>query len=168
MESVLQLFMNTIGQYVSKEVSLILVSMCPVLELRAGMVAAMLLKVPVVKAIIICLVSNLVPMPFWIIVMKKLFKLMRERPGEHKITEWFARLAEKKQKGKKLSRTEFWGLVAFVGVPIPGTGGWTGGLIAAALDMDVKKGVLAIFLGMCIAMTIMCVVSYGVVGNVVS
>jgi GMP synthase (glutamine-hydrolysing) A subunit len=131
-------------------------------------VAAMLLKVPVVKAIIICLVSNLVPMPFWIIVMKKLFKLMRERPGEHKITEWFARLAEKKQKGKKLSRTEFWGLVAFVGVPIPGTGGWTGGLIAAALDMDVKKGVLAIFLGMCIAMTIMCVVSYGVVGNVVS
>ena len=160
--------MNTIGQVVPRELLVFLVSICPVLELRAGMLASMLLKVPLAKAIFLCIVGNILPMPIWVFVMKKLFAAMRRRPGKHKITEWFARLAEKKQTGKGLSRTEFWGLVAFVGVPLPGTGGWTGGLIAAALDMDLKKALLAIFMGMAIAMTIMCVVTYGVVGHVVN
>lgn len=166
MEIILQWFMDTIGQVIPRELLVFLVSICPVLELRAGMVASMLLKIPLVKAIILCIVGNILPMPIWVFVMKKLFAAMRRRPGKHKITEWFARLATKKQKG--MSRTEFWGLVAFVGIPVPGTGGWTGGLIAAALDMDLKKAVLAMFLGMCIAMTIMCIVSYGVVGHVVA
>lgn len=166
MQSVLDLFMKTLGPYISKELLVFLVSICPGLELRAGILASMALKIPMVQAVPLCLGANLLPMPIFIFLMKKLFEAVRKRPGKHRFAEWMEKRALNK-KSEKMERTEFWGLVAFVAVPIPGTGGWTGAIIAAALRMSVKKAVLALFIGMCIAMTIMCTVSYGVIGNIV-
>ena len=65
-------------------------------------------------------------------------------------------------KSSGVSKAEFWGLVAFVGIPVPGTGGWTGALIASMLKIDLKKASLAILLGIAIAATIMSLISYGV------
>ena len=70
-------------------------------------------------------------------------------------------------KSDQIKRYEFLGLLLFVGVPLPGTGAWTGSLIASLLEVDIKKSSIAIFCGLIMATVIMCVVSYGVVGNLV-
>ena len=67
-----------------------------------------------------------------------------------------------------IKRYEFWGLVLFVGIPLPGTGAWTGSLIAALLDVDFKKAILAELLGIAIATVIMSIVSYGLLGALIS
>ena len=67
-------------------------------------------------------------------------------------------------KSDKIKRYEFWGLVLFVGIPLPGTGAWTGSLIAALLDIDFKKAILAELLGICMATIIMSIVAYGLLG----
>ena len=69
-------------------------------------------------------------------------------------------------KSDKIKRFEFWGMVFFVGVPLPGTGGWTGALIASLLEVDLKKSVPAILLGICMATVIMLLVSYGMLGTI--
>ena len=71
-------------------------------------------------------------------------------------------------KSESIKRYEFWGLVLFVGVPLPGTGAWTGSLIAALLEVDFKKSILAVLLGIIMATVIMSVVSYGLLGAVIS
>ena len=71
-------------------------------------------------------------------------------------------------KSDSIKKYEFWGLVLFVGVPLPGTGAWTGSLIAALLEVDFKKAILAVFLGIIMATVIMSVVSYGLLGALVA
>jgi len=71
-------------------------------------------------------------------------------------------------KSERIEKYEFWGLALFVGIPLPGTGAWTGALIASLLGIDIKKSSLAIFVGIMMATVIMYVVSYVMVGNVVS
>ena len=77
---------------------------------------------------------------------------------------------EKRAMGKsdKIKKYEFWGLLLFVGIPLPGTGAWTGALIASLLEIDIKKASLAILCGVALATAIMYFVSYVVVGNIVS
>ena len=70
-------------------------------------------------------------------------------------------------KSDSIRKYEFWGLVLFVGVPLPGTGAWTGSLIAALLEVDFKKAILAVLLGIAMATVIMSVVSYGLLGAVI-
>lgn len=70
-------------------------------------------------------------------------------------------------KSENIKRYEFWGLVLFVGIPLPGTGAWTGSLIAALLDVDFKKAILAELLGIAIATVIMSFLSYGLLGVLV-
>ena len=76
---------------------------------------------------------------------------------------------EKKAMGKsdQIKKYEFWGLVLFVGIPLPGTGAWTGSLIAALLDIDIRKASLASLLGVAIATIIMSFVSYGLLGAII-
>ena len=81
-----------------------------------------------------------------------------------KIVLWLDNKVEKK-KGK-IEKFGFWGVVSFVGIPLPGTGAWTGALIAAMLDMNKKKTFLACCLGVFIAGIIMSILSYGIIGNI--
>ncbi len=166
MESLVQLFSSTLGQYVSEEVVIFIISMFPILELRGGLLAASLLKVPIIKAIPLCIIGNLIPIPFILIFIKKIFSWMKK----FKIFRGLIEKLEKRAMSKsgKVTQYEFMGLVLFVGIPLPGTGAWMGSLIAALLEMDTKKAVLAELLGIAIATIIMSILSYGLLGSIIS
>lgn len=141
-----------------KELIVFIISMVPILELRGGIIAAALLNIPIAKAIPICLVGNIVPIPFILLFIKPIFRWMKG-------TKLFKPMVEKIEskslaRSDKIQKYEFWGLVLFVGIPLPGTGAWTGALLACLLDIKMKKAVPAIFLGLLLATTIMCTVSY--------
>lgn len=141
-----------------KELIIFIISMIPILELRGGIIAASLLHVPITTAIPVCLIGNIIPIPFILLFITKIFELLKKT----KHLGGLVTKLENKAMGKsdKIQKYEFWGLVLFVGIPLPGTGAWTGSLIAALLRVKLKKAVPAIFLGLILAVLIMCTVSY--------
>ena len=144
----------------------LLISMVPVLELRAAIPAGVIagLDIPVVVAAAI--IGNLIPIPFIIVFIRKIFKWMQTK--SEKLAALVKRLEDKADRKKdKVLKYEFWGLMFFVAIPLPGTGAWTGSLIASLLEIDIKKSSLAILTGIIMATVIMYVASYGVVGNLV-
>ncbi len=162
MEKLAAAFAVTLGRYVSKEAVVFIISMIPILELRGGLIVSKLLEVPITTAIPLCIIGNIIPIPFILLFIKQIFKWMKK-------IKIFRRLVEKLEskamsKSDNIKRYEFWGLVLFVGIPLPGTGAWTGSLIAALLDVDFKKAVLAELLGIAIATVIMSIFSYGLLG----
>ena len=165
MESLVQLFSSTLGQYVSEEVVVFIISMCPFLELRGGLLAASLLKVPILKAIPISIIGNIIPIPFILFFIRAIFAWMKK----FKIFRGLIKRLEKRAMSKsgKVTQYEFMGLILFVGIPLPGTGAWMGSLIAALLEMDIKKAVVAELIGIAIATVIISFVSYGLLGAIV-
>ncbi len=159
MTAVAEWFAQTLGQYISPEWVVFIISMIPILELRGGLIASSILNIPIVKAIPFCIVGNIVPIPFILLFIKKILKWMQKVKGLRVIANWLEKKAMKKS--DKIKKGEFWGLALFVGIPLPGTGAWTGSLIAALLDVDIKKAVLAELLGIAIATIIMSILSYG-------
>ena len=150
---------------VSKEVIVFLISMIPILELRGGLLAASLLNISMVKAIPICILGNIIPIPFILLFIKQIFKWLKKT----KIFRGLIIKMENRAMGKsdQIKRYEFLGLLLFVGIPLPGTGAWTGSLIASLLEVDIKKSSIAIFCGLIMATVIMSIVSYGVLGNLI-
>lgn len=166
MEAIVQWFSNNLAQFISPEGAIFVISMIPILELRGGLLAASLLQIPAASAIPICIIGNIIPIPFILLFIRQIFKWMKK-------IKIFRGLIEKLEsramrKSDNIRRYEFLGLVLFVGIPLPGTGAWTGALIASLLEVDIKKSSLAILLGLVMATVIMYVVSYGIVGNVVA
>ncbi len=149
-----------------KEVYIFLVSLVPLNELRGGLVIASLLKIPLIKANIICIVGNILPIPFILLFIKKLFEFMKKHNILKGLIDKLEKRAMKKSDG--VEKGEFIFLLLFVGIPLPGTGAWTGSLIASLLEKDIKKASVAIFLGILMAAIIMDIVSYGVLGSIVS
>ena len=165
MEKLAAAFAVTLGKYVSKEIVVFIISMIPILELRGGLIVSQLLQIPITTAIPICIIGNIIPIPFILLFIKQIFKWMKK-------IRLFRGLIEKLEsramsKSDNIKKYEFWGLVLFVGIPLPGTGAWTGSLIAALLDVDFKKAVLAELLGIAIATVIMSLLSYGLLGALV-
>ena len=158
-DALLNWFTNTLS-FMPKEVIIFIISMVPILELRGGLVAASLLKIGLFKAIIICILGNLVPTPFIIFFIKPIFNWMKKTKLLRPIVEKL----EKKSMAKSndIKKYEFWGLALFVGIPLPGTGAWTGALIASLIEMDIKKAFAAIGVGLVIATIIMSTISYGI------
>lgn len=151
-------FQNTLGGVVSNEIIVFIISMVPILELRGGLIAARLMGIPYFKAALLCSLGNLVPIPFILWFITPVFNWLKK-------TKLFRPLVEKLEKramGKadKIEKAEFWGLVLFVGIPLPGTGAWTGGLIASMLGVRFKKAFPAMCLGVLLALTIMSVITY--------
>ena len=165
MEALVQWFSHNLSQYISPEGAGFFISMIPLLELRGGLLAASLLKIPAVTAIPLCIAGNIIPIPFILLFIRKIFKVMKKT----KIFRGLIQKLEDRAMGKsdQVKKYEFWGLTLFVGIPLPGTGAWTGSLIASLLEIDIKKSSLAILTGIIMATVIMYVVSYGVVGNLV-
>ena len=159
MTAVAEWFAQTLGQYISPEWVVFIISMIPILELRGGLIASSILNIPIVKAIPFCIAGNIIPIPFILLFIKKILKWMQNIKGFRVIAKWLEKKAMKKSEA--LKKGEFWGLALFVGIPLPGTGAWTGSLIAALFDVDIKKAVLAELLGIIIATIIMSILSYG-------
>lgn len=137
------------------------ISMLPILELRGGFIAAALLGVPIWQAIPICILANLLPIPFILWLMTPVFDWLKKHT---KLLGRFAAWLERKalKNADKVQKYEFWGLVLFVGIPLPGTGAWTGSMVASVLDMPWKKALPAILLGLLMATCIMCAITYGI------
>ncbi len=158
MQVLAQWFAETLGQYISAPWVIFIISMIPILELRGGLLVAGLLKVPIWSAIPICIAGNIIPIPFILLFIKQIFKWMKKFKGLGKIAIFLEEKAMKKS--DKIKKGEFWGLALFVGIPLPGTGAWTGSLIASLLNIDIKKAVLAELLGLLIATAIMSFITY--------
>ena len=146
--------------FMPKGLIIFIISMVPILELRGGLIAAALLKISMFKAIGVCILGNIIPIPFILLFITPIFEWMKK-------TKLFRPLVEKIEnksmsKSDKIQKYEFLGLLLFVGIPLPGTGAWTGALIASLLGIKIKKAVPAILLGLVLATIIMCTISYGI------
>lgn len=139
------------------------VSMLPVLELRGGIIlaASPLIDMPWLEAYIICVIGNMIPVPFIILFIRKFLEWLKNNA---KIGAYVERFENKiAKKADIVTKYEIFGLLFFVAVPFPGTGAWTGAAIAAFLNMKLKRAVPTILLGVMIAGVIMCAASYGFV-----
>lgn len=148
-----------------KELIVFLISLMPILELRGGLIAAALLGLNIVPAFIICIIGNLLPIPFILWFITPIFNKLKKTKHLSK----FVNKIEKKALSKKdkIEKAEFWGLFFFVGIPLPGTGGWTGSLIAALINMDKKKAMLAITCGVLLAGLIVGSLSFGLLKGII-
>ena len=166
MESIALWYQNTLGEFIPAEVFIFVVSMLPLIELRGGVLIASLLNMPLLEANIICLIGNILPIPFILLFVKKVFAFMKK----HHIFVGFVEKLEARalRKSSGVEKGEFIFLLLFVGIPLPGTGAWTGSLIASLLNVDLKKASVAIFLGLLLAMLIMNIVSYGFLGSILN
>ena len=150
-----------------REILVFIISVLPILELRGGLLAATLLEVDPLVAYVISIIGNILPVPFILFFIKRIIVWMRK--SKVNLFNKFAKfLDEKVEKNKeKIEKYGYLGLILFVGVPLPGTGAWTGCLLAAVLDMDRKKSFACVVCGVLMASIIMMVLSYGIVGKLV-
>ena len=146
--------------FVGKIIVTLFVSMVPLIELRGAIPIATGMGLSPWVAIPLAMLGNLVPIPFIILFIKKIFAWMRKiSPKLNRVVDKLEAKAEKNK--EKVLKYAFWGLVLFVGIPLPGTGAWTGALVAAMLDMPLKKAFPCIALGVLLAGIIVSFVSYG-------
>lgn len=159
-DSLINWFTTNLSGYIPKEMIIFIISMVPILELRGGLIAASLLGVNLVTAIGFCIVGNLIPIPFILLFITPIFRWLKRT----KLLKPLVEKLEKKSlsKSDQIKKYEFLGLVLFVGIPLPGTGAWTGSLIASLLDIKFKKAFPAIICGLILATTIMSILSYGI------
>ena len=150
-----------------KEILVFIISLLPILELRGGLIAAALLGVSAVPAYIISIIGNILPVPFILLLINKILKWMRNSKIKffNNIANWLFGKVEKHK--DQIEKFGYWGVVLFVGIPLPGTGAWTGTLIASVLELDKKKTFFATLLGIFLASIIMMLVSYGFLANVI-
>lgn len=146
---------------VGKWATTFLLSMVPVIELRGGLPYGVSLGLSYPEALIAAILGNMLPVPFIILYIRHIFHWLKKRSPwwQEKITA-----LEKKAhlKGRLVHKYSAIGLCILVAIPFPGTGAWTGALVAAILDMRLRDVVPTIFLGVCIAAAIMTAVTYGV------
>lgn len=164
-ETLVQGIIDALGGSVGKEVIVFIISMIPILELRGALlVAGPLLGVPVSKAIPLSVLGNIIPVPFILLLITPVFNWMK---GTKRLKPIVDKLeAKAMNKSDQIEKYEFWGLVLFVGIPLPGTGAWTGSLIASLLGIKFKKAFPAVILGICMATVIMWFISYVLLGGV--
>ncbi len=157
-ESIVAFFQSKIPN----ELTVFIISMLPVLELRGGLVAARLLNMDVVKAFIICYLGNMLPIPFILIFLKKIFELMKKSDGLGKIVRKMEKKAEKHR--PTIEKYGTWGLFVLVAIPLPGTGGWTGALVAEIMNIKIRKSLPMIALGVLAAGLIVGAIAFGLFG----
>lgn len=148
-----------------KELIIFIISLMPILELRGGLIAATLLGLDGVTSFIICFIGNIIPIPFILWFITPIFNRMKKTKRLKKLVDKL----EKKAMAKKdqIEKLQYLGLLLFVGIPLPGTGAWTGSLIASLLDMNKKKALIAAILGVVMAGIIMMILSYGLLDNII-
>ncbi len=137
-----------------------IVSMVPVIELRGAIPIGVGLGLTHFEAMVVSMIGNMVPVPFIILFIRPIFKWMTAK------SERLGRLVKKlesKAEGKweQVHRYQFFGLAVFVGIPLPGTGAWTGALIAAVMDMRMRSALPSIFIGVLIAGFLVTGLTYG-------
>ena len=138
------------------------ISMVPLIELRGAIPVSQGLGLPIIPSYIVCILANMVPVPFIYLFARKVLVWGCDKPVIGKFFTWCLDKGERggKKLQEKVGRSTFVALLLFVGIPLPGTGAWTGALAASILDMDFKSTTIAVMLGVLLAGVIMMVVSF--------
>ncbi len=161
-ETLAEYIVGALGGKISEELIAFIVSMLPILELRGGLIAAKLMNIEFFKAFTICYIGNMLPIPFILLFIRKVFSWLKKFSAvENIIMKLEARSIRKADNVKKY---RLWGLFLFVAIPLPGTGAWTGALIADLLDIRIKHSLPAIAAGVLVAGFIISALSYGLFG----
>ena len=135
-----------------------MLSLLPISEIRGGMLYAGLTDMNMVSAFAISFVANMLPIPFILLFIRKILSWMRTKKGLGKIVDWVMRKADKGS--KKLGKYTYLGLYLFVAIPLPGTGAWTGALVANFLDLPLRKTLPIITAGVLTAGVIITTLAY--------
>ena len=157
-ESIKSFFLEIVG----RELCVFFCSMIPIIELRGAMPIGAALKMSPLATYLISVAGNMLPVPFILLFIKAIIKLMQKSKFFSKFANWLVAKAEKNK--EKISKYGFWGVALFVMIPLPGTGAWTGSLVCAMLDMPFWKAILSTLLGVMAAGVIMSLVSFGIAG----
>lgn len=137
-----------------------LFSMVPVVELRGGIPFGVALGLPHWQAFLAAVVGNIIPLPFIVVYIRRIFAWMRRHmPKLDRVVDKLETKAH--LKGRTVTKYKYLGLMIFVAIPLPGTGGWTGALVAAFLDMRLRKAIIPIALGVLIAGFLVTGITYG-------
>ncbi len=155
-EAIEQFFLETFG----RELCVFFCSMLPIIECRGAVPLGWGLGMPWWQTALFSMAGNILPVPFILLFIRAILRWMAESRIKFfaKIAAWLNRKVEK-HKGS-IEKYSYWGVVLFVAVPLPGTGAWTGTLIASVLGLEPKKSFAAAVLGVVIATTVMTVFSY--------
>lgn len=141
--------------------TVLLIAMTPVMELRAAIPVGVASGLDLWLSILISITGNIIPVPFIVLFIEKIFKWMRRYSFFEGIVSKMEGKVDKRR--DTVDKYGYWGLFLFVAIPLPGTGAWTGSLVAALLNMNVKKSFLFISIGVFTAAIIVSLITYGVV-----
>ena len=159
MDSLIQSIVQFFSSKIPNELTVFIVSLFPVLELRGGLIAARILNMDAIKAFLFCYVGNMLPIPFILLFIRKIFDWMRHWKHMGKVIVRMEKKAEKHR--GTIEKYGVWGLLLLVAIPLPGTGGWTGALVAAIMDLRMRRALPVIALGVFIAGLIVGGISFG-------
>ena len=154
--------MNFWSTITGKLLTTFAVAMVPVIELRGAIPFGMAQGLSLWSAVIASILGNILPVPFIVLFIRRIFAWMRQHMP--RLNGLVTRLEQKAERNKeKVLKYEFWGLFLLVAIPLPGTGAWTGSLVAALMDLRLKKAFPAIALGVIAAGVIVTLITYGAV-----
>ncbi|RRD38089.1 small multidrug export protein [Leptotrichia sp. OH3620_COT-345] len=159
-QSIITFIIGIFGANVGKVIGILFISMLPVIELRGSIPVGYSLGLPWHINIITSIIGNMLPVPFILLFVVKVFGFMKK----HNIMTNLIYKLEKRafSRSESVANKEFLGLLLFVAIPFPGTGAWTGALIAALLQLDRKKSFFTIFLGVVLAASVVTLGVYGI------
>lgn len=163
--SIINLFSDIVTNTAGKSIVVFVISLFPILELRGGLIAASLLDLDPLISFFVAIAGNLLPIPFILWFMNSILNKMRKTKFFSKFINWL----DKKVNSKKsvIEKYGYPGLILFVGIPLPGTGAWTGSLVASILEMDKKKSFKYICIGILLSSIIMMIISFGIISKLV-
>ena len=164
-QSIVAFIISIFGVNAGKIIGIFFISLLPVIELRGSIPIGYYQGLPWYTNMITSIIGNILPVPFILLFVVKVFEFMKKR----NIMVGFIEKIEKRamSRSESIANKEFLGLMLFVAIPFPGTGAWTGALIAALLQFDRKKSFVYIFIGVLIAASLVTLGVYGVIGSLV-
>ena len=151
-------FLNTLG----KELCVLLCSMLPIIELRGAIPLGAALGLPWWENYLLAVIGNFIPAPFILLFIRKILEWMKKVRHLDKFALWLEKKADKNK--ERIEKYSFWGLFTLVAIPLPGTGAWTGSLVAALMHVKFPKAMLAVACGILAAGVIVTLISYGALG----
>ena len=164
MESLVQSLIDLFGG-LSKEIIVFIISMLPILELRGGLIAAALLKVDFIPWYLYSIIGNVLPIPIVLLFLEKILDFLKKfSKTKNLVIKLENKILSKKDQIEKYG---YLGLLLFVGIPLPGTGAWTGSGLAVLLHLNRKKSFVVILLGVILASIIMSILSYGILDAII-
>lgn len=165
MDAVVESLVEALSGKISSEFIVFIVSMIPILELRGSILAAGFMETTFVPTYIAAVLGNMLPIPFILIFIEMIFNWMEKVKGLQKIPQ---KIKEKAlSKSEQIEKYGYFGLFLFVAIPLPGTGAWTGSLLAVLLGLKKGKSLLAILLGVMAAGLVMSLLAFGVIQNII-